>query len=579
MPLHLRSFLLAQRKRLIIFVIYAIIITALALGRGRAYGDLIQSLIEAKNSSRSQIFLFAMLAIVGIELLLFALRIPYDFLYSRCRGYMNIHARVFGVDRIISQHYSKLAQMGSGKLLQIVHNGMEGYSYLIYDGLRVGIDMLISLVVLMVTIGLGNAWFLVYFVVGAGSLYVFQRFAFGRLTDVRLRERDLNESYTKQTAKMLMNFLLITIYGIKEQELATLRSIGQARVDNYARLKLWFNGVASAGNLLLIGLMLGTTFVFGMEYLAGTMDLSYIMTIFFLTNFARERFYGFGLFLAELAEKITYIHRYDEMTTVTEEEKKETLTKIDRFAHDIVFDRIRFGYDEKIMLFDDFSLTIPWGQKIAIMGSSGSGKSTLCKLLTRLSIEQGGEIRFVPWRHIPVVRPDPLRCGENDIRRDGSINRPVPITNLPIADLYRHIGYLYQEPLVFDGTIRDNLSLHTPVSDDILQSALVKAWLDVTLTLDTVVGEHGLLLSWGEKQRVALARAFVFDYDVLILDEPTSNLDAELEQKLLTSLFAAYKDKTIICITHRPFVLDMVERVVTIKNGVIVGDEIQTNDL
>ncbi|MCS6982624.1 MAG: ATP-binding cassette domain-containing protein [Candidatus Absconditabacterales bacterium] len=78
-----------------------------------------------------------------------------------------------------------------------------------------------------------------------------------------------------------------------------------------------------------------------------------------------------------------------------------------------------------------------------------------------------------------------------------------------------------------------------------MQSALTNAGLDTTLTLDTIVGEHGLLLSGGEKQRFALARVFVFAYDVLILDEPTSNLDAELEQQLLINYLQCTKTKQL----------------------------------
>jgi ABC-type transport system involved in cytochrome bd biosynthesis fused ATPase/permease subunit len=73
------------------------------------------------------------------------------------------------------------------------------------------------------------------------------------------------------------------------------------------------------------------------------------------------------------------------------------------------------------------------------------------------------------------------------------------------------------------------------------------------------------LLSGGEKQRLALARAFLFDFDILLLDEPTSNLDLELEKQVLNALFEKYKDKTIIVISHRPFVLDYVERVVVMS--------------
>jgi ABC-type multidrug transport system fused ATPase/permease subunit len=125
MPVHLSSFFLAQRKWIVLFAVFTTIVSALALFRGYIYGSLVNTLVSAVADQTTQAFLLAMVVIIGTELVLFALRIPYDFIYSRCRGYMNIHARVFGVDRIITQQYQALAKMGSGKLLQIVHNGME----------------------------------------------------------------------------------------------------------------------------------------------------------------------------------------------------------------------------------------------------------------------------------------------------------------------------------------------------------------------------------------------------------------------------------------------------------------------
>ena len=138
------------------------------------------------------------------------------------------------------------------------------------------------------------------------------------------------------------------------------------------------------------------------------------------------------------------------------------------------------------------------------------------------------------------------------------------IHTIPVEELYRHIGYFYQEPLVFDGTIRENITLNAPLDENKVNNAISLCQLE-HLSADTIIGEHGVLLSGGEKQRLALARAFVFDYDVILLDEPTSNLDPELEQHILLALFDHYKNKTIIVISHRPFILDFVDRVIILK--------------
>jgi ATP-binding cassette subfamily B protein len=89
---------------------------------------------------------------------------------------------------------------------------------------------------------------------------------------------------------------------------------------------------------------------------------------------------------------------------------------------------------------------------------------------------------------------------------------------------------------------------------------------------DTVIGERGVLLSGGERQRLVLARAFIFDYDILLLDEPTSNLDPETEKHVLDAIFDRYKDKTIAVISHNDYVLNKVDRIIKMKKGEIVED-------
>lgn len=353
-----------------------------------------------------------------------------------------------------------------------------------------------------------------------------------------------------------MNFILLKIYGIKEQELQTLARIGHRRVNNFVWIKFWFTNIARAANLLLIIAFIVSIWYFGSRYFAGEVGLETVMFIFFLLTFARQHFFRFGLFIAEMAEKLTYIKRYDDIVSAGQQAKRKTGKDIDHIEHDIVYHKINYSYEgQEDLLLDEFELTIPRGQKLAIVGRSGSGKSTLLKLLSRMIEPTAGTITL---------------C------RDAITGRPIhqkdiSLKNISHESLYQRIGYFYQEPLVFDGTVAENLSLHTQVSHTKLQEVLERIGLE-NLDLETVIGERGVLLSGGEKQRLALARAFLFDYDVLLLDEPTSNLDAELEQSILLDIFELYKDKTIIVISHRPFVLEYVDRILTLKKGMIVED-------
>ena len=138
---------------------------------------------------------------------------------------------------------------------------------------------------------------------------------------------------------------------------------------------------------------------------------------------------------------------------------------------DIVFDDVYFCYDEKNdWLFESLDLRVPYGQKMAIVGRSGSGKSTIFKMLTKLAEPQKGGIF---------------------LQKEQKKHRLPDVSYLSV---HKHIGYFYQDPLVFDGTVAENLSLHTKQTREKMEEALKLSALD-SLELDTVIGEHGLLLS------------------------------------------------------------------------------------
>lgn len=108
---------------------------------------------------------------------------------------------------------------------------------------------------IVVLLGSSHYFFLFYIVGAIVFLRFFQTKAFQRLTDARHRDKALNESYTQQTTKILMNFLMMKVFGLKDQELTTLEHLGQERVDNYIWIKFWFNAIASLANLLLMILL------------------------------------------------------------------------------------------------------------------------------------------------------------------------------------------------------------------------------------------------------------------------------------------------------------------------------------
>lgn len=209
-------------------------------------------------------------------------------------------------------------------------------------------------------------------------------------------------------------------------------------------------------------------------------------------------------------------------------------------------ENVSFAYPNSMSLaLEDVSLRINPGDRIGIIGAMGSGKSTLAKLLTGFYQPQKGSIKF----------------GDVDLRQ------------LPTTELRGRIGVLPQDVVLFYGSIRENIVLGDPTINDhlVFRAAALAGVTDFVRNnpagFAAQVGEQGKALSGGQRQAVALARALVRDPEVLILDEPTSNMDTDSELRLQQRLAAASQGRTLILVTHRLSMLRMVDKLVVMENG------------
>ena len=209
-------------------------------------------------------------------------------------------------------------------------------------------------------------------------------------------------------------------------------------------------------------------------------------------------------------------------------------------------DHVSFGYDGHLVLKDD-SLTVEKGKITGLMGPSGSGKSTLLKLMMRF------------WK----VDEGRIRIKERDINE------------MNTSDLRKMESYMTQDTVMFKDTIRNNLLIaKSDATDEELEEACRKASIHSFICslpdgYDTQVGEMGNTLSGGEKQRIALARVFLHDSELLLLDEPTSNVDSLNEAVILKALKEEAKGKTVVITSHRPSTLQIADVVYNADQGMI----------
>ncbi len=274
----------------------------------------------------------------------------------------------------------------------------------------------------------------------------------------------------------------------------------------------------------------------------GAIVLSYVVSASFSSTHSLTMVISSLLETYAAAERIFKIE--DTVPAVSESENAVSLQKIG----DIEFKNVRFRYDKSLApVLKDFNLTIKKGEKIGIMGESGIGKTTVLRLLQRFWDVDNGNILL-----------------------DG-----ISIKDVSLKSLRDRIGSLEQDTLIFNDTIAANIALGKPDAslEQIKQAASKAGMHDFIMTLpngyDTGMGDMNRQLSGGERQRIGIARIMLLDPDVIVMDEPTSNLDVLSEKYFLKTLKEQYRDKTIIMISHRPSTLSGCDRVLKLQDGAL----------
>ncbi|MCI4411150.1 MAG: ABC transporter ATP-binding protein [Thiotrichales bacterium] len=213
----------------------------------------------------------------------------------------------------------------------------------------------------------------------------------------------------------------------------------------------------------------------------------------------------------------------------------------------IRLENVSFAYKDAPPVLDAVSLTIAAGEQVALVGVSGAGKSTLVQLLLGLYTPNSGQIYY----------------GD------------VPVTQLGFEQIRAHVGVVLQQPMLFNDSLRANLTLGLPATDEALWQVLAVAQLTETVKampngLDTVLGRNGVRLSGGQRQRLAIARMMLAQPQVVILDEATSMLDTHTEAKLHEAMRSFLRGRTLLVIAHRLSAVKEADRVLVFDGGKII---------
>ena len=238
------------------------------------------------------------------------------------------------------------------------------------------------------------------------------------------------------------------------------------------------------------------------------------------------------------------------MKQPVEHSRDEEFMPRERYDGRITFENVNYSYpNQDTNAIENVSFKVDSGERIALIGRVGSGKTTIGKLITRLFLPQSGKISI-----------------------DG-----IDIRQLDPSEIRENIGYVSQEPWLIAGTIEQNISLGATEikSEDIIEAANISPASEFinkhNKGFKQVLDERGEGLSGGQKQALTVARALVKKPPIFILDEPTSSMDAKTEKKFIEN-FKEYNPKaTLILITHRTSLLKLVDKVIVVEQGKVVG--------
>lgn len=277
---------------------------------------------------------------------------------------------------------------------------------------------------------------------------------------------------------------------------------------------------------------------------------------------------GFMSFLTALLLLLPSIKRLTDVTSIVQRglaaaekvfsildepaERDHITTKhVQLSRYDITFDQVTFCYPETTkQVLHEFSLNIPAGENLALVGHSGSGKSTLISLLAGFYPIEGGRITI----------------------------DEIDFMELPLKEIRSSIALVSQDIRLFNDTILHNIAYSDENPDHIrAQSALIAAnaaeFVDqLPQGIDTEIGQNGITLSGGQRQRIAIARAFYKDAPILILDEATSALDTESERNIQSALEKLMESRTTIMIAHRLSTIESADRIVVMEEGKIAEE-------
>jgi glucan exporter ATP-binding protein len=437
----------------------------------------------------------------------------------------------------------------SGRVLKVMLEGSNGMAWLWLGFFREHFAALVAVVILL-PLTLFLNWRL-------GLVLVALVVIFSTLTAFVMRKTETlqgsveryHSSLAEHASDALGNVPVIQSFTRIEAETGALRSIIHQLLMAQTPVLSWW-ALASVATRASATLTITSIFLLGIWlHLQGLATIGEVVSFMSIAGMVISRLEQAVGFINQLFMQAPKMREFFEiLDTAPSVHDRPNAKIVERFKGEVAFENVSFSYDGKRAAVQDVSFAVRPGETVALVGATGSGKSTTLGLLHRAFDPQSG-----------VIRVD-----GDDIR------------DICLASLRRNIGVVFQEPMLFARSVRENLQVgRTDASDAEMMDALARAQALEFINrqadgLDTIIGERGRSLSGGERQRLSIARALLKNPPLLILDEATSALDAATERKLQAALDEVMKGRTTFVIAHRLATIRNADRILVFEQGRIV---------